>query len=168
MTLTLPATHRGVDRIEVIAARTHPEIQAVFDLRRRVFKVELGMAGTSVEDADDRRSLLALALLWDGEGRSQPVGTGRLTLGAGAGGEGVVTWVATVAEVRRRGIGEVVMRFLLDAADRAGTPAVLLAAQAPAVAFYRRLGFVASGRPYLSSNIEHLPMVRPARSWHES
>lgn len=159
-TLTARVTRARVDRIEIVAARTAEEYAAIFELRRLVFTVERRMAGTTVEDADDRGSLLALAFLLDGEARARPVGTGRLTLGAGAAGEGVVTWVATVAYARGRGVGEAVMRYLLEAADERGAPAVVLAAQAPAIAFYRRLGFVANGRLYDSSGIDHLPMIR--------
>ncbi len=160
MSVSFPETRPLVERIEIVAVRTSIEYAAVFELRRQVFKVEKGMAGSAVEDADDRRSLVALAYLVDDSGRRRPAGTGRLTVGAGPAGEGVVTWVATAADARRRGIGDVVMRFLLDAADRAGSAAVILAAQVPAIAFYRRLGFVANGRLYPSSGIQHLPMVR--------
>ncbi len=70
--------------------------------------------------------------------------------------------MATASGYRGRGIGEATMRFLLDEADRVECPAVILAAQAPAVRFYRNLGFLANGKPYIGSGIEHLPMIRQA------
>jgi predicted GNAT family N-acyltransferase len=147
----------------VHAVETRADLNAVLALRRQVFKVELGMIGESVEDIDDRRSVIALASLTLDSGTVRPVGTGRLTLGAGLHGEGVLTWVATAAGFRRLGVGEAVMRFLLDTADRAGSPPLILAAQAPAIEFYRRLGFVPNGHVYVVSGI-HLPMIRHSRA----
>jgi predicted GNAT family N-acyltransferase len=153
-----------LDRIQVRAVESRADMNAVLSLRRQVFKVELGMIGESVEDVDDRRSVIAIALITLESGAAHPVGTGRLTLGAGRNGEGVLTWVATAARFRRLGVGEAVVRFLLGAADRAGSPPLILAAQAPAIDFYRRLGFIPNGQRYVVSGIDHLPMIRPAKA----
>lgn len=162
MTAVRRETRPLLDRIQVRAVETRSDLNAVLSLRRQVFKIELGMIGESVEDTDDRRSVIALAFVALDSGVVQPVGTGRLTLGAGRNGEGVLTWVATAAGFRRLGVGEAVVRFLLDAADRAGSPPVILAAQAPAIEFYRRLGFIPNGQQYVVSSIDHLPMIRPS------
>jgi predicted GNAT family N-acyltransferase len=150
--------------IEVREPRTHEEFGAVFALRRRVFGEEQGMIEAGVSDADDARSVHALALLYERPDVSPiSVGTGRLTLNAGPNGSALVTWVATLPHFRRRGIGEAVMRFLLEAADRAGAPAVVLSAQIPALPFYRRLGFTPYGQRFTVRGIEHQPMVRTSR-----
>ena len=162
MTSARRTTQADLDRIQVRAVETRSDLNAVLALRRQVFKVELGMVGESVEDIDDRRSVIALALITLESGSVQIVGTGRLTFGAGRNGEGVLTWVATAAAYRRLGVGEAVVRFLLEAADRAGSPPLILAAQAPAIEFYRRLGFVPNGQGYVVSGIDHLPMIRPS------
>ena len=52
------------------------------------------------------------------------------------------------------------MRFLLAAADRAGTREVALAAQYPAEAFYERLGFIPAGPIYDVRGIPHRRMIR--------
>ena len=147
-------------RIEVIRADGGAAFAAVVALRRRVFGDEQGIADLVVRDRDDDRSLHALALLSAPDG-PRPVGTGRLTPGFGDRGEALVAWVATLPEVRRRGVGAAVMRFLLAAADRAGTPYVVLAAQTHAEGFYRRLGFVPAGQPYDVRGIEHRWRARP-------
>ena len=162
MTSARRETQPVLDRIQVRAVETRSDLNAVLALRRQVFKIELGMIGESVEDIDDRRSVIALALITLESGVRSGVGTGRLTFGAGRNGEGVLTWVATAAGYRRRGVGEAVVRFLLDAADRAGSPPLILAAQAPAIEFYRRLGFIPNGQRYVVSGIDHLPMIRPS------
>ena len=161
MTTVRRETRPLLERIQVRAVETRSDLNAVLTLRRQVFKVELGMIGESVEDIDDRRSVIALALITLESGAVHAVGTGRLTIGAGRNGEGVLTWVATAAGFRRLGVGEAVVRFLLDAADRVGSPPLILAAQAPAIEFYRRLGFIPNGQRYMVSGIDHLPMIRP-------
>src|SRR5215207_3283121 len=102
-----------LDRIQVRTVETRSDLNAVLTLRRQVFKMELGMIGESVEDIDDRHSVIALALVTLESGAVHPVGTGRLTFGAGRNGEGVLTWVATARGYRRLGVGEAVVRFLL-------------------------------------------------------
>jgi len=144
---------------EVVRAIDGAAFLAVLALRRRVFDDEQRIADASVTDRDDERSLHALALLPGPAGR-QPVGTGRLTLGFGGRGEALIAWVATLPEARGRGVGAATMRFLLAAADRAGSPTVVLSAQTHAEGFYRRLGFVRAGQPFVVKGIEHRWMAR--------
>src|SRR5262249_37014784 len=143
--------------IEVIEAIEPDDRLAVLDIRRRVFGEEQHVADLRVADADDSRSLIALALLHsDPAGRQRwPVATGRLTVVQGVPTMAQIAWVATVPEARRLGVGSAVMRFLLDAADATGIIEVALAAQWPAIPFYTRLGFVAAGSPYDVRGILH-------------
>ncbi len=146
-------------RLSVRAAVTPDDLAAVLDLRERVFGGEQGVPDAAVLDPDDRRSLHALATLGNGD-TALPVGTGRLTPGGDPWAEAQIAWVATLPEHRRHGVGAAVMRFLLDAADAAGTPAVLLSAQTHALSFYKRLGFLPYGGRFYSRGIEHQLMVR--------
>jgi predicted GNAT family N-acyltransferase len=148
----------GFPELTVRFAETDADMSAVIEIRRRVFGHEQAIAGSSVVDAADNRSLHALAIIPGGA-----VGTGRLTLNAGQDGEAHIAWVATLTGYRGQGIGRAVMRLLLDAADDAGAPVVVLAAQVHALSFYRRLGFVPFGRRYLVSGIEHQLMARAGR-----
>ena len=144
----------------VIAARTAAELAAVQTLRRRVFGDEQGIVEpTAATDPDDARSLHALALLPLGAGPT-PVATGRLTLGYGQNGEALIAWVATLPAHRGQGAGAATLRFLLRAADEAGAPAVVLSAQAHAIGFYRRFGFVPFGDRFAVRGIEHQWMAR--------
>ena len=152
-------------RPRVVAVRpgSDPAFAAVLDLRRRVFDHEQGLIDQGVTDRDEERSLTALASL-PALGTLYPalvpVGTGRLTLAFGERGEALITWVATDPAVRRQGVGRAVMRFLLEAADAGRAPRVVLAAQAHAEGFYRRLGFVPAGEPYQVRGIGHRWMAR--------
>lgn len=145
--------------LSVVVANPGAEFAAVLELRRRVFGVEQGMVDAAVNDRDDGRSLNALALQVGPFGPI-PVGTGRLTPGYNERGEALIAWVATLPEARQRGVGSAVMRFLLDAADAAGVPRVVLAAQTHAEGFYRRLGFLPAGEPYLVRGVPHRWMAR--------
>lgn len=150
-------------RVQVIRAVSFEDQAAAFEIRRRVFADEQGVADLRVSDTDDPRSLIALARIPEREGSRdlwRPVSTGRLTPATTRDGQALIAWVATLPEVRGQGAGSALMRFLLAAADAAGTNEVALAAQAPAELFYRRLGFMPAGPLYDVRGIPHLRMVR--------
>ena len=159
----LATEHRGAARIEVVRAASPEERLAALEIRRRVFAVEQGVADLRVADPDDDRSIIALASVtqsWTDRHEARPVSTGRLTLSSQKGGQALVAWVATLPEARGRGVGGMVMRFLLDAADHGGAQEVALAAQLPAEDFYRRLGFSPAGPIYDVRGIPHRRMIR--------
>src|SRR5688500_7053778 len=146
-----PPRDRSSPWIEVGPAVTPDDRLAALEIRRRVFAEEQGVADLRVADSDDARSLIALATFpppTTGNGRRRPVSTGRLTLPLTRGGQALVAWVATIPEARGQGAGGRVMDYLLTAADNAGAREVALAAQIPAEAFYRRLGFSPVGPIY--------------------
>ena len=58
------------------------------------------------------------------------------------------------------GVGDALMRSLLDVARARGQRRVVLHAQTSACAFYRRLGFVAEGGVYDEAGIRHQTMAR--------
>ena len=149
-------------RVDVVAVTTPGDRLAMLEIRRRVFAVEQQVATLQVSDPDDGRSLTALAYLEPDEpgGQRRAVSTGRLTLGFGPQGQGMIAWVATLPEDRGHGFGGAVMRFLLAAADDAGAPEVILAAQAHAEHFYLRLGFERAGPLYDVRGIKHRRMIR--------
>jgi predicted GNAT family N-acyltransferase len=153
-------------QITVVSASTNWEIDAVLTIRRRVFGDEQGMIDGRASDQDDGRSVRALAL-WHRDGWARPVGTGRLTLDAGERGEALISWVATLPEARGLGVGRAVMRYLIDQADAAGAPVIALAAQTHAEQFYRKLGFVGTGRVYAVRGVEHRWMVRRTVQWSD-
>ena len=154
---------RGTPRIEVVRVASPEERLAALEIRRRVFAEEQGVADLRVADPDDDRSIIALASLkepWTDDHETWAVSTGRLTLSPQKGGQALIAWVATLPEARGRGVGGMVMRFLLDAADREGALEVALAAQLPAEDFYRRLGFLPAGPIYDVRGIPHRRMIR--------
>jgi len=117
------------------------------EIRRVVFIEEQRVPLEEEWDGRDGDCHHFLALL---EGR--PVGTARLLPDAHIGR------VAVLAEARGSGIGAALMHAAIDAAHRKGHPAVELAAQTHALAFYARLGFTAFGDEFLDAGIPHRNM----------
>jgi predicted GNAT family N-acyltransferase len=155
---TTPSLEIAAD-FTVRFAETPEEFAAVVELRRRIFRDEQAIVEGDVTDGEDRRSLQALVVVPDGA-----IGTGRLSPPTAARAEAHIAWVGILPAYRGRGIGTVLMRELLAAADRAGMTVVTLSAQTHALAFYRRLGFVPYGNRFLVRGVEHQPMVRH-RPW---
>lgn len=125
---------------------------AAGEIRRVVFIEEQHVPLEEEWDGRDPdcRHFLALA-----DGR--PVGTARLLPDAHIGR------VAVLAEARGLGIGAALMRAAIEAARRHGHPAVELAAQTHALAFYENLGFQTFGDEFLDAGIPHRNMRLPLR-----
>ena len=143
-------------------------------LRRQVFVDEQNIPAALEWDAADAGALHALACNRFG----LPVATGRLVTGApdapdvmGATGpsgiaqigrvgrNGRIGSMAVLASLRGSGIGGTVLQALLQAARSRGDAQVLLHAQASAVAFYRRHGFVPQGPVFDEAGIAHQAMA---------
>jgi predicted GNAT family N-acyltransferase len=117
-------------------------------VREQVFLIEQKIPPEMEWDELDARSRHVLAR--DRGGR--PIGTGRLTPERGIGR------VAVLAQWRDKGIGEAIMRVLLEQARLLGYPAVELHAQSHAIAFYAKLGFAPYGEEFLECDIAHRMM----------
>jgi predicted GNAT family N-acyltransferase len=121
------------------------ELRAV---REPVFLVEQKIPPEMEWDELDARSRHVLAR--DREGN--PIGTGRLTPERGIGR------MAVLAPWRGKGVGEAIMRVLLEQARLLGYPDVELHAQSHAVPFYEKLGFIPYGDEFLECEIPHRMM----------
>ena len=133
----------------VRATRWRDDEPALRAVREAVFVVEQGIAPALEWDAADATSLHVLAQ----DAAGAPIGCARLLP------EGSIGRVAVLPPWRGRGVGEALMRALLDRARIAGHRRVSLHSQAHACAFYARLGFVPVGAPYAEAGIAHQTMV---------
>lgn len=86
----------------------------------------------------------------DGEGR--PIGTGRLTPDRRIGR------MAVLAGWRNRGVGEALLKALLEQARELAWPEVTLHAQVPAIPFYARQGFLPYGARFSEAGLAHQSM----------
>ena len=122
---------------------------ALAAVRREVFVREQGV--TEAEEWDGLDPLCVHALARDANG--SPVGCGRLLPDARIGR------MAVLRGWRGRGMGEALLRALLEVARARGVARPFLHAQEHAIGFYRRLGFIARGPRFLDAGIAHREMV---------
>lgn len=125
----------------------HESLQFV---RRRVFIEEQHVPEAEEWDAIDALCLHALAR---DTARLKPLGTARLLP------DGHIGRVAVLKEHRGLGIGAALMRAMIDAGRAQGHTTLKLSAQAHALAFYERFGFVAHGEIFLDAGIPHRAMT---------
>ena len=133
--------------IEVVTGAWAELGEAASAIRHEVFVEEQKVPAELELDAFDAVSLHALAL--DG-GRA--VGTGRLLP------DGHIGRMAVRREARGAGIGSMLLRSLMQQAQRRGDPAVVLHAQLSACGFYQRHGYTAEGPVFMDAGIEHIAM----------
>jgi YbgC/YbaW family acyl-CoA thioester hydrolase len=127
-------------------------------LRHDVFTLEQGIDAGLDQDGQDESALHAVAFNRLG----QAIGTARL-LSAQA-GVARLGRMAVHGRLRGAGQGAQLLAALVEAARARGDAAVSLHAQASAVDFYRRNGFVPEGEPFEEAGIEHQGMLKDLRS----
>lgn len=127
---------------------------ACHDLRRRVFVDEQGVDEALEWDGLDERAEHFLAR---SEPDGAPLGTARMRV---VEGDAKAERVAVLPRDRSSGVGRALMEALEDRARALGCPRVLLNAQVRVVAFYRRLGYEASGPVFDSAGIDHRAMSK--------
>jgi predicted GNAT family N-acyltransferase len=123
---------------------------ALHAIREAVFVQEQDVPPELERDALDPQCVHVLARALDGT----PIGTGRLTP------ERRIGRMAVLPEWRGRGVGDAMLDALLAEARKLGWREVALNAQASAVDFYLRHGFLPYGERYREAGIEHQAMRR--------
>lgn len=94
----------------------------------------------------------------------RPIGTGRLSP------EGNIGRMAVLQEWRGQGVGESLLRTLIEKARKLGLTSVTAKAQLPALGFYQKFGFSQEGEAFMEAGIPHQsvrltlePVEQPAR-----
>ena len=123
---------------------------ALHAVRDAVFADEQGVPRELERDALDPLCLHVLAC--DAEGNA--IGAGRLTP------ERRIGRMAVLRGWRNRGVGEAMLAALTDLARTRGWRELALHAQAAAVPFYARLGYLPVGVRFVEAGIEHQAMRR--------
>lgn len=144
--MNAPAAGFSVGIVAFEAARA--DLHAV---RGRVFIDEQGVPEELERDGADPSCIHVMAR--DGAGR--PIGAGRMTA------SGRIGRMAVLGEWRGRGVGDAMLQALLDQARARAMPEATLHAQAPAIGFYARRGFIAVGDRFREAGIEHQAMRMP-------
>lgn len=142
--------------IEVRVASSEAEIAACLRLRWTVFVEEQGVRPSDEVDAHDRGDAVhALALI-----DSVPCGTGRFVFVER--GVAKLQRMAVIDDVRGKGVGAALLRFLEEEARRRGAARFTLWAQTHARAFYEKAGYAACGEQFDDAGIPHVAMSKPA------
>jgi predicted GNAT family N-acyltransferase len=136
------------DTVAVREARWPEDERILAQLRTTVFVDEQRVPREIEWDGRDSEAWHVLAEL-DGEA----VGCGRLLP------DGRIGRLAVLSDLRRRGIGERLLEQLLAVARREGLVHLYLHAQLPALAFYERQGFTATGEVFQEASIDHRNMA---------
>ena len=119
-------------------------------LRRAVFVDEQGV--DPAIDADGLDDACTQFLAW---ASGMPIGTARMRVVDGA---AKAERVAVLDDFRGHGVGRVLMNVVEAGARAQGLHTVVVHAQAAAVPFYERLGYAASGAPFVEAGIQHVAM----------
>jgi predicted GNAT family N-acyltransferase len=134
--------------VEVVAyASARDELQSV---REIVFVREQHVPAEMERDALDPQCVHVIARTTGGVA----IGTGRLTP------DHRIGRMAVLREWRGKGVGDAMLLALVEQARERGWREVGLNAQASAITFYTRHGFLPHGERFVEAGIEHLAMRR--------
>lgn len=136
-------------KYRVVRVEWSRERETLRDIRLRVFVREQGVPEDLEWDGEDESAVHLLVR--DNAGR--PLGTARLLP------TGQIGRMAVLPDWRGRGIGMALLKGLLAIAAAEDYPRPFLKAQASALPFYRRAGFVAIGPEFHEAGIPHRKMI---------
>jgi predicted GNAT family N-acyltransferase len=145
-------TTRADFRVE--PASWEADFEDLRHVREQVFVVEQQVPREDELDQFDPKARHVIARDADG----QAIGTGRLVAPMPPATSATVGRVAVLAGWRGRGVGQAIMRVLIEQARALGIAAIDLHAQVHAIPFYANLGFEAEGARFLECGIEHQTM----------
>ena len=129
------------------------ELQEAFEVRKKVFVEEQGIADYLEFDGNDGRALHMVVT--NGE---RVIGTARVLFLAA--NQAKLERMAILKRFRRKVIGRRLICHLSEELRNRQVEQVVLHAQYSVVAFYRSCGFEESGSPFWEVGIEHIKMQR--------
>lgn len=137
----------------ITAAQTPAEREACYDIRKAVFVQE--QAVPLELEMDEYDDIATHFLLRDAE--ETPLATARLLDKHGL---AKIGRVAVMQEARGRGLGLLLMQYVVEEAQKRGFTESVLDSQTYAIPFYERLGFTAEGEEFDDAGIPHFLMRR--------
>ena len=139
-----------MSNITVKLVETEEDMEAAVGIRFRVFVDEQAVPPEIELDEYDAQATHAIAVE-DGDA----MGTGRMFLEDGAARIGRM---AVDSAHRRRGVGDLILRFLEDEAKIQGATEIVLHAQDYVKAFYAAHGYTEHGGTFMEAGILHVEM----------
>lgn len=129
------------------------ELRGAFEVRRRVFVEEQGVAEELEYDGNDGKALHMVVK--DG---AEVVGTARVRFLNAK--QAKLERMAVLDGFRRKGIGSGITAFLIEQLKNRQVEQVVLHAQYGVIAFYKSCGFEETGLPFWEAGIKHIEMQR--------
>ena len=120
---------------------------ALRQIREQVFVVEQAVPASLEWDEHDANAIHLLAL----DNRGQPVGCARIL-------DNRIGRMAVTKENRGYGLGKALLKKAIGLCQEKKMNKIQLSAQAYAITFYEKSGFVVMSEPYLDANIWHVDM----------
>ena len=141
-------------RLRIESAAFGEQQDLIYGIRRTVFILEQSVPEEIEMDSLDPTARHVVAYLDD-----RPVGTGRITA------EGRIGRMAVLVEHRNRGVGQAILKRLMEIGREIGVPKFILSAQCHAIPFYERMGFEVCSPVFQEADIDHQEMERPVDAW---
>ena len=129
------------------------ELQGAFEVRRRVFVEEQGIAVEVEYDGNDGEALQMVVK--DG---AEVVGTARVRFLNAK--QAKLERMAVLGGFRRKGLGSGITAFLIEELSNRQVEQVVLHAQYGVIAFYRSCGFEETGLTFTEAGLKHIKMQR--------
>ena len=126
------------------------DMPLVFELRHEVFVCEQNVPIELERDNEDAAAIHIIA-----KDNCVTTGCARILL---HGDEAHIGRLAVKREMRGKGIGAQICRFIIDSCRALGCRKIVLHSQLHAVEFYKKLGFSAYGDKFLEAGIIHVKM----------
>jgi predicted GNAT family N-acyltransferase len=137
--------------VKIIPIKNAAEMEQAFAVRRKVF-VEEQQVDPAEEYEFEEESTHFLAL----NGQNEAVGTARWRQTE----KGIkLERFAVLATYRNSGVGQKLMKAILDDILTDEQPMIYLHAQVQVIPFYEKLGFKTVGEEFVEANIRHKKMV---------
>ena len=131
------------------------DLTDVFEIRRKVFVEEQNIPEKIEFDDWDSKALFCV--VYELGAKNQSVATGRLIWLSDT--QCKIGRIAVLREYRRQSYGDMVVKMLVNKAFMEGAKEVIVEAQIQAVDFYKKIGFVVTGTPFVEADIERVKMT---------
>lgn len=139
-------------QIKCFPVSTPEDMERCFEIRREVFVEEQHVPADLEMDGQDEAAR-HFGVRADGD----MIATCRVRL---MGSAAKIERVAVLKDFRNKGVGLVLMRYLLNELHKQGDIQLFkLSSQSNAVPFYEKLGFKTRGGEYMDAGIPHYDMV---------
>ena len=142
-----------MDELSYKLVASDSELKEAFEVRKKVFVEEQGIAEYLEFDGNDEQALHMVVM--DGE---RVIGTARVLFLAT--NQAKLERMAILKPFRRKGIGRRLIYYLNEDLSKRQVAQIVLHAQYSVVAFYKSCGFEESGSPFWEAGIKHIKMQR--------